>query len=225
MGGFAALEYTGKITSLHPNCKASSDEKIALKKGEAEIEQERSCGAIPLGARAGDLLIRSFFRSPKRGGDEQHHAERDRHVRDVENRGAKIADAEIEEVDHPSVAEDPVDEIAHAAGEDEAEREQMEAIPIIRAHDINKQQGQTNARAEDKENRANVLRQLGAQTEGDAGVLSIVKAQEIGEEGLRTAVLQKGFGKVLGHLITADTSDRGEKKNDEFGWYFHILGD
>lgn len=165
----------------------------------------------PLHRRAGDFFIRGFFRGPERSNDEEHHAEGNGHVSDIENRGAKIADAEIEKINHASVAKDAVNEIAHAAGKDETEREQMQAITIIRAYDVYEQKREADARAKNKKQHANVLGQLGTEAEGDTGIFGVMKTEQVGEEGLRTVVLQKGFSPMFRDLVATDTSDRSEE--------------
>src|SRR5687768_9972146 len=137
--------------------------------------------------------------------DQDHRADADRRIGDVERRPVPAQRMEVEKIDDVAEAQ-AVDQVAQRAAEDQRQAEAQQATPRV-AHDEHADDHRR-GEGEGGEQRRLPARPLREQAEGRALVEHQHQVEEPGELLARVAVLEVSEHQPLGELVGADDGSR-----------------
>ena len=154
--------------------------------------------------------------------NQRNSAGRDPDVGEVEDAGAKIAQAEIHEVRDVTIEQETVENITQAAGDDEGESEKFERAEgggIL--YCINRDSGEKRKRQHAENPEAGGFGQAVAETQGGAGVFDVLQTKNIVEIRAGMTVHQALLRHLLGRLVPADQDQAGDTEEENFQRSFH----
>jgi S-adenosylmethionine:tRNA ribosyltransferase-isomerase len=160
---------------------------------------------VPAGARSEEG---GEDRGAAPGNEQQQHPQGDGGVGDVEDAGAQRSDADADEVDHGTIVNQSVDEVAQAAAGEQRQGHQLDRAGAAQAQGEDQGQGERAAHQHHEQQVTRGARQPLAKAEEGAAVLGQLEAHAVVEQRHRGRRGERGAGQGLGDLVAAHRAEQ-----------------
>jgi len=135
-------------------------------------------------------------------------------VGQVENPGAKRAEAEVQEVPDVASAEPAIEQVADSAGADQRQGKNLKRIHAGDEH-VSKHRGDSGGASDREESGAPLKRKRFAEAEEASAIFGVIQADRIGEKRFRFVAAKIFSGDRFGLLVAADRGDQREQDQSE----------